>query len=154
DHFFLPLGCFSTRDVLCYVAVDAFGFYQSYSLMLQPHHSPPEPAPKTPAASIANTHVNSHRTKTAWCFKESLHRPASHSLHATDFSLSCIETRTTASADPHRTDRIISNAYMRCVRMTSYGMRTMRAIRTMRACERLPLVSKFNMNILTEILGN
>ncbi|KAF9804998.1 hypothetical protein SFRURICE_015946 [Spodoptera frugiperda] len=25
-------GCFSTRDVLCYVAVDAFGFHQSYSL--------------------------------------------------------------------------------------------------------------------------
>ncbi|KAF9793832.1 hypothetical protein SFRURICE_007363, partial [Spodoptera frugiperda] len=31
----------------------------------------------------------------------------------------------TASTDPHRTDRIISNAYMRCVLMTSYGMRTM-----------------------------
>uniref|UniRef100_A0A2H1V9Y2 SFRICE_023859 n=1 Tax=Spodoptera frugiperda TaxID=7108 RepID=A0A2H1V9Y2_SPOFR len=25
--------CFSTRDVLCYVAVDAFGFHQSYSLL-------------------------------------------------------------------------------------------------------------------------
>ncbi|KAF9800004.1 hypothetical protein SFRURICE_016690 [Spodoptera frugiperda] len=45
--------------------------------------------------------------------------PASH---ATDFSLSCIETHTTASTDPHRTDRIIRNAYMRCVPMTSYGM--------------------------------
>uniref|UniRef100_A0A2H1VLX4 SFRICE_009906 n=1 Tax=Spodoptera frugiperda TaxID=7108 RepID=A0A2H1VLX4_SPOFR len=49
----------------------------------------------------------------------SVHRPASH---ATDFGLSCIETHTTASTDPHRTDRIISNAYMRCVLMTSYGM--------------------------------
>uniref|UniRef100_A0A2H1VEV9 SFRICE_031013 n=1 Tax=Spodoptera frugiperda TaxID=7108 RepID=A0A2H1VEV9_SPOFR len=39
-------------------------------------------------------------------------RPASH---ATDFSLSCIETHTTASTDPHRTDRITGNAYMRCV---------------------------------------
>ncbi|KAF9816275.1 hypothetical protein SFRURICE_003826 [Spodoptera frugiperda] len=27
------LSCFSTRDVLCYVAVDAFGFHQSYSLV-------------------------------------------------------------------------------------------------------------------------
>ncbi|KAF9793972.1 hypothetical protein SFRURICE_003408 [Spodoptera frugiperda] len=52
-----------------------------------------------------------------------VHRPASH---ATDFSLSCIETHTTASTDPHRRDRIIGNAYMRCVPMTSYGMRTMR----------------------------
>ncbi|KAF9824790.1 hypothetical protein SFRURICE_013300, partial [Spodoptera frugiperda] len=26
------LECFSTRDVLCYVAVDAFGFHQPYSL--------------------------------------------------------------------------------------------------------------------------
>ncbi|KAF9823662.1 hypothetical protein SFRURICE_019169 [Spodoptera frugiperda] len=39
----------------------------------------------------------------------SVHKPASH---ATDFSLSCIETHTTASTDPHRTDRIIGNAYM------------------------------------------
>ncbi|KAF9821526.1 hypothetical protein SFRURICE_014290 [Spodoptera frugiperda] len=30
--FYKVLRCFSTRDVLCYVAVDAFGFYQSYSL--------------------------------------------------------------------------------------------------------------------------
>ncbi|KAF9796394.1 hypothetical protein SFRURICE_007077 [Spodoptera frugiperda] len=44
-------------------------------------------------------------------------RPASY---ATDFSLSCIETHTTASTDPHRTDRIISNDYMRRVPMTSY----------------------------------
>uniref|UniRef100_A0A2H1VVJ2 SFRICE_022143 n=1 Tax=Spodoptera frugiperda TaxID=7108 RepID=A0A2H1VVJ2_SPOFR len=65
----------------------------------------------------------------------SVHRPASYASHATDFSLSCIETHTTASTDPHRTDRIIGNVYMRCVLMTSYGMRTMR---TMRACGRLP----------------
>ncbi|KAF9798658.1 hypothetical protein SFRURICE_006988 [Spodoptera frugiperda] len=45
--------------------------------------------------------------------------------HVTGFSLSCIETHTTASTDPHRTDRIISNAYMRSVLMTSYGMRAM-----------------------------
>ncbi|KAF9824434.1 hypothetical protein SFRURICE_019679, partial [Spodoptera frugiperda] len=51
-----------------------------------------------------------------------VHRPASYASHATDFSLSCIETHTTASTDPHRTDRIISNAYMRCVPMTSYGI--------------------------------
>uniref|UniRef100_A0A2H1VQL7 SFRICE_009884 n=1 Tax=Spodoptera frugiperda TaxID=7108 RepID=A0A2H1VQL7_SPOFR len=60
-----------------------------------------------------------------------VHRPASYAPHATDFSLSCIETHTTASIDPHRTDRIISNAYMRCMLMTSYEMRTMR---TKRAC--------------------
>uniref|UniRef100_A0A2H1VQ59 SFRICE_014710 n=1 Tax=Spodoptera frugiperda TaxID=7108 RepID=A0A2H1VQ59_SPOFR len=44
-------------------------------------------------------------------------RPASYASHATDFSLSCIETHTTPSTDPHRTHRIISNA-MRCVLMT------------------------------------
>ncbi|KAF9823854.1 hypothetical protein SFRURICE_013391 [Spodoptera frugiperda] len=59
-----------------------------------------------------------------------VHRPASYVSHATDFSLSCVETHTTASADPHRTHRIISNAYMRCVQMTSYGMRTMRTMWT------------------------
>ncbi|KAF9794523.1 hypothetical protein SFRURICE_011813 [Spodoptera frugiperda] len=32
------------------------------------------------------------------------------------------QTHITASTDPHRTDRIIGNAYMRCVPMTSYGM--------------------------------
>ncbi|KAF9806889.1 hypothetical protein SFRURICE_005846, partial [Spodoptera frugiperda] len=48
--------------------------------------------------------------------------PTSYASHATDFSLSCIETHTTASTDPHRTDRIIGNVYMRCVLMTSYGM--------------------------------
>ncbi|KAF9805016.1 hypothetical protein SFRURICE_018921 [Spodoptera frugiperda] len=36
---------------------------------------------------------------------------ASHASYATDFSLSCIETHTTVSTDPHRTDRIIGNAY-------------------------------------------
>uniref|UniRef100_A0A2H1WEL0 SFRICE_031961 n=1 Tax=Spodoptera frugiperda TaxID=7108 RepID=A0A2H1WEL0_SPOFR len=55
-----------------------------------------------------------------------VHWSASYASHATDFSLSCIETHTTASTDPHRTDRIIGNAYMRCILMTSYGMRTMR----------------------------
>ncbi|KAF9800960.1 hypothetical protein SFRURICE_014133 [Spodoptera frugiperda] len=45
-----------------------------------------------------------------------------HAPHATDFSLSCIETHTTASTHPHRTDRIISNTYIRCVLMSSYGM--------------------------------
>ncbi|KAF9794683.1 hypothetical protein SFRURICE_019561 [Spodoptera frugiperda] len=75
-----------------------------------------------------------------------VHRPASyasHAPHATDFSLSCIETHTTASTDPHRTHRIINNG-LRCVLMTSYGMRTMRAMhamRTMRACVGSPLVT-------------
>ncbi|KAF9803221.1 hypothetical protein SFRURICE_007496, partial [Spodoptera frugiperda] len=45
----------------------------------------------------------------------SVHRSASDATHATDFRLSCIETHTTASTDPHRTDRIIVNAYMRCI---------------------------------------
>ncbi|KAF9791485.1 hypothetical protein SFRURICE_010959, partial [Spodoptera frugiperda] len=39
------------------------------------------------------------------------------------------QTHTTASTDPHRADHIISNTYMRCVLMTSYGVRTMRAMR-------------------------
>ncbi|KAF9797665.1 hypothetical protein SFRURICE_017860 [Spodoptera frugiperda] len=65
-------------------------------------------------------------------------RSASYASHATDFSLSCIETHTTASTDPRRTDRIFGNAYMRCVLMTSYGMR---AMRTMRACGRLPVTA-------------
>ncbi|KAF9820339.1 hypothetical protein SFRURICE_015614 [Spodoptera frugiperda] len=62
-------------------------------------------------------------------FNVRVHRPASYASHATDFSLSCIETHTTAATDPHRTDRIIGNAYMRCVLMTSYGMRAMRTMR-------------------------
>ncbi|KAF9799114.1 hypothetical protein SFRURICE_003459 [Spodoptera frugiperda] len=65
----------------------------------------------------------------------SVRKSASYASHVTDFSLSCIETLTTASTDPHCTDRIIGNAYMRCVLMTSYGMRTMRA------CRRLPLTT-------------
>ncbi|KAF9809277.1 hypothetical protein SFRURICE_015740 [Spodoptera frugiperda] len=40
-----------------------------------------------------------------------------------------IQTHTTASTDPHRTDRIFGNAYIRCVLMTSYGMRAMRTMR-------------------------
>ncbi|KAF9800005.1 hypothetical protein SFRURICE_016691 [Spodoptera frugiperda] len=50
-------------------------------------------------------------------------QPASRhaSRTPTGFSLSSvIETHTTASTDPHRTDRIIGNAYIRCVLMTSY----------------------------------
>ncbi|KAF9789939.1 hypothetical protein SFRURICE_003348 [Spodoptera frugiperda] len=39
-----------------------------------------------------------------------VHRPASYATHATDISLSCIETHITTSTNPHRTDRIISNA--------------------------------------------
>ncbi|KAF9824599.1 hypothetical protein SFRURICE_004056 [Spodoptera frugiperda] len=49
-----------------------------------------------------------------------VYRPAlyaSHASYAMDFSLPCIETHTTASTDPHRTDRIIGNVYMRCVLM-------------------------------------
>uniref|UniRef100_A0A2H1V522 SFRICE_024502 n=1 Tax=Spodoptera frugiperda TaxID=7108 RepID=A0A2H1V522_SPOFR len=53
---------------------------------------------------------------------QELQRPASYVSHATDFWLSCIETHTTASSDPHRTDRIIGNAYMRCVPMPSYAV--------------------------------
>ncbi|KAF9823599.1 hypothetical protein SFRURICE_011905, partial [Spodoptera frugiperda] len=41
--------------------------------------------------------------------------------------LSVFKTHTTASTDPPRTDRIISNAYMRYVLMTSYEMRMMHA---------------------------
>uniref|UniRef100_A0A2H1W8Z1 SFRICE_003844 n=1 Tax=Spodoptera frugiperda TaxID=7108 RepID=A0A2H1W8Z1_SPOFR len=69
-----------------------------------------------------------------YLLKVSVHRPA---LYASDFSLSCIESHTTASTNPHRTARIIGNAYMRCVLMTSYRMRTMRA---MRACGRLHIM--------------
>uniref|UniRef100_A0A2H1V3R8 SFRICE_006699 n=1 Tax=Spodoptera frugiperda TaxID=7108 RepID=A0A2H1V3R8_SPOFR len=64
--------------------------------------------------------------------KVSVHRPASYASHGTDFSLSCIESHTTASTYPHRTNRITDNAYMRCALMTSYRMRTMSA------CGRLP----------------
>uniref|UniRef100_A0A2H1VDI4 SFRICE_005621 n=1 Tax=Spodoptera frugiperda TaxID=7108 RepID=A0A2H1VDI4_SPOFR len=64
------------------------------------------------------------QTVTRRHLKVRVHSPASYASHATDFSLSCIETHTTAAIDPHRTDRIIGNAYMRCVLMTSYGMQT------------------------------
>ncbi|KAF9791489.1 hypothetical protein SFRURICE_010963, partial [Spodoptera frugiperda] len=49
--------------------------------------------------------------------KVRVHRPASyasHAPHATDFSLYCIENHTTASTNPHRMDRIIGNANLRC----------------------------------------
>uniref|UniRef100_A0A2H1VYY1 SFRICE_010255 n=1 Tax=Spodoptera frugiperda TaxID=7108 RepID=A0A2H1VYY1_SPOFR len=35
---FNKLGCSSTRDVLCYVAIDAFGFHQFYSLVYIAEH--------------------------------------------------------------------------------------------------------------------
>ncbi|KAF9793565.1 hypothetical protein SFRURICE_015592 [Spodoptera frugiperda] len=76
--------------------------------------------------------------------KARVYRLSSYASHATDYSLFCIETHTTASTDLHRTYRIISNTYMRCVLMTSYGMLTMRAMRTMRACRRLPLHTSFS----------
>ncbi|KAF9819191.1 hypothetical protein SFRURICE_010529, partial [Spodoptera frugiperda] len=67
---------------------------------------------------IFNIHINDTypgiKLKT-----ESIKKPASYASyapHATDFSLSCIETHTTASTDPHRTDRIISNAYIHTMR--------------------------------------
>uniref|UniRef100_A0A2H1VRK7 SFRICE_013903 n=1 Tax=Spodoptera frugiperda TaxID=7108 RepID=A0A2H1VRK7_SPOFR len=50
-----------------------------------------------------------------------VHRPVSDASHATDFSLSCIETHTTASTDPHRqcphtlrADDVIRNACDTC----------------------------------------
>ncbi|KAF9810623.1 hypothetical protein SFRURICE_021076, partial [Spodoptera frugiperda] len=46
-----------------------------------------------------------------------VYRPTSYASHATDFSLSCIETHTTASTDPihaMRTDDVIRNAYDAC----------------------------------------
>ncbi|KAF9793607.1 hypothetical protein SFRURICE_005987 [Spodoptera frugiperda] len=46
------------------------------------------------------------------------HQPCSQTIN------DIIKTHTTASTDPHRTDRIIGNAYVRCVPMTSYEMRT------------------------------
>ncbi|KAF9793932.1 hypothetical protein SFRURICE_006350 [Spodoptera frugiperda] len=49
----------------------------------------------------------------------SIWQKAHHLLYGT---YKTSETHTTASTDPHRTDRIMSNAYMRCVLMTSYGI--------------------------------
>ncbi|KAF9797493.1 hypothetical protein SFRURICE_008741, partial [Spodoptera frugiperda] len=46
----------------------------------------------------SESYVNGYRIKV------SVHRPASYASHATDISLSCIETYTIASTDPHRTD--------------------------------------------------
>uniref|UniRef100_A0A2H1WR88 SFRICE_021094 n=1 Tax=Spodoptera frugiperda TaxID=7108 RepID=A0A2H1WR88_SPOFR len=63
------------------------------------------------------------------------------------------KAHTTAFTDPHRTHRIISNAYMRCVLMTSYGMHTMHAMRTMGACRLLPsCANKHNTASLAEWL--
>uniref|UniRef100_A0A2H1V9F2 SFRICE_011423 n=1 Tax=Spodoptera frugiperda TaxID=7108 RepID=A0A2H1V9F2_SPOFR len=61
------------------------------------------------------------------------------------------ETHTTASTDPHRTVRIIDNAYMQCVLLMSYGMR---AMRTMRVCGRLPSAElKLSQFIIIEELA-
>ncbi|KAF9796028.1 hypothetical protein SFRURICE_006807 [Spodoptera frugiperda] len=83
-----------------------------------------EPATRSTAASspaTAPTVQSRSRNGHILTFTSvSVNRPASYASLATDFSLSCIETHTTASTDPHRTDRIISNAYMQCVPMTSY----------------------------------
>uniref|UniRef100_A0A2H1VGR1 SFRICE_008964 n=1 Tax=Spodoptera frugiperda TaxID=7108 RepID=A0A2H1VGR1_SPOFR len=57
-------------------------------------------------------------------------RFASYASHATDFSLSCLLIQLRLLI------RVIDNAYMRCVLMTSYGMRAMRMLRV---CGRVPL---------------
>ncbi|KAF9790001.1 hypothetical protein SFRURICE_002366 [Spodoptera frugiperda] len=72
--------------------------------------------------------IKNHPVPTPAFLGVSVLKPASYASHATDFSLSCIETHTTASTDPHRTDHIIGNAYIRCVLMTSYGMHAIRAM--------------------------
>ncbi|KAF9796800.1 hypothetical protein SFRURICE_020487, partial [Spodoptera frugiperda] len=87
--------------------------------------------------------LNSSHYYISVIYKVRVHRPASyashasHAPHATDFSLSCKQTHTTAYTDPHRTDRMINDAYMRCVLITLHCMRTMRAMRTMRSKTRL-----------------
>ncbi|KAF9795970.1 hypothetical protein SFRURICE_010067 [Spodoptera frugiperda] len=108
-----------------------------FKLKSKPLHVAQQPVAQSPRQVSKESSSLKHITN-VW-FKVSVHRLASyasHAPHATDFSLSCIETHTTACTDPHRTDRVIGNAFMRCVPMTSYGMRT---IRTMRACGHLPL---------------
>ncbi|KAF9801258.1 hypothetical protein SFRURICE_002355 [Spodoptera frugiperda] len=77
--------------------------------------------------------------------KVRVHRPASYASHATDFNLSCVKTRTTASTNPHRTDHIINNAYMRCVLMTSYGMRAMLVAQSLELC---PVCDRFTLYYL------
>ncbi|KAF9805748.1 hypothetical protein SFRURICE_009380 [Spodoptera frugiperda] len=53
--------------------------------------------------------------------------PALKTLTGLDLSQAHIVRIAPNGFYPHRTHRIISNAYMRCVLMTSYGMRTIRA---------------------------
>ncbi|KAF9799825.1 hypothetical protein SFRURICE_011141 [Spodoptera frugiperda] len=105
----------------------------SVRLLLTKHH----PVPTLAFQAMLQAHIHEKHSTThergdcrATTGIVRVHKPASYAPHATDLSLSCIETHTTASTDPHRTDRIISNAYMRCVLMTSYGMSTMRAMRS------------------------
>uniref|UniRef100_A0A2H1WND2 SFRICE_025035 n=1 Tax=Spodoptera frugiperda TaxID=7108 RepID=A0A2H1WND2_SPOFR len=70
-------------------------------------------APVTPCSAVAlATTRPTRQSKLKEPSEIKVHRPASYASYATDFSLPCIETHTTASTDPHRTDRIISNAYM------------------------------------------
>uniref|UniRef100_A0A2H1W2N2 SFRICE_040110 n=1 Tax=Spodoptera frugiperda TaxID=7108 RepID=A0A2H1W2N2_SPOFR len=71
------------------------------------------PIPPLPIFPIPDSPITPKRPAT--------HLPASYvsdASHVTDFSLSSIEIHTTASTNPHRTDRFIGNAYMQRVPMT------------------------------------
>ncbi|KAF9802890.1 hypothetical protein SFRURICE_015487 [Spodoptera frugiperda] len=60
----------------------------------------------------ANFHISRYVNVTSftsdWLVEVRVHRPASYASHATDFSLSCIETHTTAFTYLHRTQRILT----------------------------------------------
>ncbi|KAF9788920.1 hypothetical protein SFRURICE_018496, partial [Spodoptera frugiperda] len=116
--------CFSTRDVLYYIAVDAFGFHQSYSLV--------HIAKLWKRSQLNNVIFFILKSSVLWMcvmngFYTSHHFDTIDTLHTRAAYLPRTVTYLSiASTDPHRTNRIIGNAYMRCVPMKSYGMRTMR----------------------------
>ncbi|KAF9813090.1 hypothetical protein SFRURICE_000050 [Spodoptera frugiperda] len=96
---------------------------------------------------LQNTLIDNETVVISQPLKVRVHRPVSH---ATDFSLSCIETHTTSSTDPQclhamRTNDVIRNAY------NAEGLFIMSSVRR-RAASRSLLVSSKNPSVTRTLI--